>query len=113
MTMISQYGAWQKGTLNAFDNGGTGSFSDAFNQAAGIIEVTATNLPGTLSTVTLLAKALGVVNVSWDSSGGPDTLGFFGLTSAPGTSFTIVPEPSTGLLVIAGLLGLGLRNRVR
>jgi hypothetical protein len=30
-------------------------------------------------------------------------LSFFGLTSAPGTSFEIVPEPGT-----ASLLGLGL-----
>jgi hypothetical protein len=25
----------------------------------------------------------------------------------------MIPEPSTGLLVIAGLLGLGIRRRVR
>ena len=80
-----------------------------------VVYDTAQNLPGTLSIVTLIAAAVGVVEVSWHTASDADALNFFGLTNASGTSFTIVsiPEPSTGLLVIAGLLCLGIRRRLR
>jgi hypothetical protein len=97
---------WYTHALNQYDNG-IDAFSYAFDQEIPFVADTATNLPGTLSTVTLIAKALGVVAVNWDSSGGPFSLEFFGLYNAPGTSFTIVPEPTTVVLLGFGLLGLG------
>jgi hypothetical protein len=66
-----------------------------------------------LSIVTLIAQAPGVVDVSWDTTTGFQELAFFGLANAPGTSFTIVPEPAPALLLCLGLLGLAGRRRVR
>ena len=97
--------------LNAFDDG-TNAWSDAFNQDSGKFEEGADNLPGTLSVVTLIASAAGVVDVNWQTIS-PYQLDFFGLTSAPGTSFTIVPEPAAAALIMLGLLGLAGWRRVR
>lgn len=43
------------------------------------------------------------------------TLNYFGITSLPGISFTIVPEPTTAALVALGLgaLAAGRRRRPR
>jgi hypothetical protein len=65
------------------------------------------------ATLTLHATALGTVNVTFDSSGGPNTLDFFGITSAGGTSFTIVPEPTTAALLGLGIAGLTIAGRRR
>jgi hypothetical protein len=93
--------------------GPTEAIAEAFHQRPAIAEDTAINLPGVLSTVILSAQAAGIVNVNWHIAADPLGLNFFGLTSAPGTSFTISPEPGTGLLVIVGLIGLAGRRRVR
>jgi hypothetical protein len=107
ITLVGQTGSWIKGVLNASDNGIVAS-SEAFNQISpGFIADTATNLPGVISTVTLIATAVGLVTVNWHM-GIPDgfDLNFFGLSIAPGTSFTIVPEPATAVLLGLGLLAL-------
>jgi hypothetical protein len=87
---------------------GSPGVSRAFSQLTNINGNTAPNLPGTLSVVTVIASSVGIVDVEWDTTN-PTTalrLDFFGLTSAPGTSFEIVPEPTTLALLGLGLLAL-------
>jgi len=48
-------------------NSPTSAFTEAFFQGA-MPAQTATNLPGTLATVTLIASAVGLVDVSWDTT---------------------------------------------
>ena len=102
-----------------------GGYSDAFNQIAGGSELPGNNLPANnpFSTITLIASAIGIVNVNWNTATGSGLeLDFFGLMTAPGTGFCIlgdtnscpfVPEPTTGLLLILGLVGLAARRRAR
>ena len=96
---------WNEGSLLASDDG-INAYSLAFDQLRISDYSVSPNLPGTLSVVTLIAQAIGVVDVNWNP-----TLSFFGLTSAPGTSFSIVPEPTTGALLVLGLLALGVARR--
>jgi len=107
---------WLKNSLEASDTnaeGPTTASSEAFDQmnSSGGFQ-TAVN---PISTVTLITQALGVVNVNWDTTSFGFQLNFFGLTSAPGTSFTIrddpVPEPTTAALVALGLLALAASRR--
>jgi hypothetical protein len=84
--------------------GGAG-FGDAFAQ---FISVNPFPVDGPLmARVTLLATAPGTLAFSWATSG-PRPLDFFGLTNAPGGSVTIVPEPSTGALLVFGLVATRL-----
>jgi hypothetical protein len=104
--------------LGAADTNGAGSYSEAFYQVSGQSAQSALNLPGTLSTVTLIASAVGIVDLNWHASFDGTGLDFFGITNlysieAPGTSFTIVPEPGTAALFAFGLLGLAVRRRTR
>ena len=97
-------GVWTVGPLAAADTNGPGSFSDAMNQSTPSM-TDAANYPGVVSVVTLIAQAVGIVDVQWNATD-PNQLFFFGITSAPGTSFTIVPEPTTAALLVLGLLAL-------
>ena len=107
-------GAWTPSVLLAGDTNANvpdSAFSRAFIQVT-LEAQGANNLPGNLSTITLIAKALGIVDLAWDTAD-PNELSFFGLTDAPGTSFTIVPEPATATLIGLGLLALGVAQRRR
>ncbi len=53
-----------------------------------------------------------VVSFSWKTVN-PGKFDFFGLTNAPGTTITIVPEPTTAAMLGLGLLGLALAGRRR
>src|SRR5205814_2140685 len=95
------YGKWTTGSLNQGDDG-ISAYSFAFSQIAlGCCGDTANNLPADnpLATITLIASATGIVDVNWHTAVDSFQLSFFGLTSAPGTSFTIVPEPETAALL--------------
>jgi hypothetical protein len=66
----------------------------------------------TLATVTGTAGALGVHTIAWSSSPGNE-LYFFGAEAGPGTpliiintTFQVIPEPDTALLVGLGLTAL-------
>jgi hypothetical protein len=54
-----------------------------------------------------------VIQFTWRSSPLTLRLDWFGLTSAPGHSVTIIPEPTTAALLGAGLLGLAFAVRRR
>lgn len=101
----SKIGAgWSTGTLPVTDGRAT-----AFDQLDFTFGPADFLSPGgtPFATVKLIAQAVGIVDVDWD----PSTLIFFGLTSAPGTSFSIVPEPGTASLLGLGLMALALRHR--
>jgi hypothetical protein len=104
ITLVGQQGPWETGTLSSGDDG-ISAHSDAFNQVR-YIQDTAYNLPAAFATVTLIAAAVGIVDVAWHIGIDAEQLKFFGLTDAPGTSFTIVPEPASAALFALGLLGL-------
>jgi PEP-CTERM motif len=75
----------------------------------------------TLAIVTATAGAPGSYSVNWSGAESyGNELDFFGLTEGPGatliifnTSFQVVPEPATVLLVVLGVIALALRVRAR
>ena len=108
---------WNKSTIETFDSNAAGTNTagaETFDQVNGGGGTQTATDP--ISTVTLIAQAAGVVNVVWNTASGSGfELNFFGLSSGPGASFTIVaiPEPSTVALLGLGLIGLTVSGRRR
>jgi hypothetical protein len=114
-TLTGEQGVWTPSTLDATDtdaNSPTSATMEVFDQV-NLDGWSATNLPDTFSTVTLIARNAGILDLNWDTTTPNYELRFFGLTSAPGASVTIVPEPRTAALFALGLLGLAGWRRVR
>jgi len=103
--------SWTVGVL-ALDDPNAGT-ADSFNQLYGVAPGGADQL--LVSTITLTADAAGVASFSWLTNAGLESLDFFGLTNASGTSVNIVavPEPTTAALLGMGLLGLAVAGRRR
>jgi len=87
------------GTASGWATGSLGNgagFSESFNQG-GLSPQSYAGAKDPFSTVTLVAGALGVVNVNWEvNEATGNALRWFGIQSAgpvPGTTFTIIPEP--------------------
>ena len=95
---------WATGTLPMTDGSAT-AFDQLDFQFGPADHLSPGGTP--FATVKLIAQAVGIVDVAWD----PNTLIFFGLTSAPGTSFEIVPEPGTASLLGLGLMAFALQRR--
>jgi hypothetical protein len=54
-----------------------------------------------------------VITFNWQSTPSTGRVDFFGLTSAPGVSITVIPEPTTAALLGLGLCGLVAASRRR
>jgi hypothetical protein len=101
-------GPWNQGILSACTTVNCRAFSQT--NAGGTVGVT--NF--VIATMSFTASALGTANFVWQSAPVSQRLDFFGVTSAPGTSVTIVvPEPTTAAMFGLGLFGLALAGRRR
>ena len=101
---------WLVGTSDC-----TASTCNMFNQvgAFGATPAPASNL--LVSTVSFVAGPPGTTaNVSWEMDLGTGfALDFFGITSSPGLTLTVIPEPTTAALLGLGLFGLAAAGRRR
>jgi hypothetical protein len=102
--------AWIRGGLNT-DFPQPDTF-DAFSQINGTT-VAAGSTKKLTATMTFKADAAGAAAFDWWVGAAAQTLDFFGLVAATGTTVNIIPEPSTAGLMGLGLVGLVVAGRRR
>jgi len=108
-TQYLSFGGFVMWSLGALNQQPTNFKS--FDQIGGLSPIPVSNDPLT-AVATLSADALGVVNFNWVTTG-TDALNFFSVSSGPGQTITIIPEPTTAALLGMGLLGLAVAGRRR
>jgi hypothetical protein len=87
--------------------------ADSFSQINGTT-LAANSTKKLTAVMTFAADAVGTASFDWYVLlGEPETLDFFGLIAADGTTVDIVPEPSTAGLMGLGLIGLVVAGRRR
>jgi hypothetical protein len=104
-------GPWSLGVLPACTTVNCRAFSQT-NPGGGALTG-----PVNVVIATLQFTAIGPIGAvgtfGWQSAPVSQRLDFFGVTSAQGTSITIVPEPTTAAMLGLGLFGLALAGRRR
>lgn len=92
-------------------------FCRAFSQTNAAAVVAAPTVGFVIATqqykVTYVNAATVTTAFNWTTTPVSQRLNFYGITSAPGVTITIVPEPTTVAMLGLGLLGLGLAGRRR
>jgi hypothetical protein len=102
-------GPWNQGVLSACTTVNCRAFSQT--NSGGTVGVT--NFVIATMQFTATGPIGSIASFNWQSAPLSQRLDFFGVTSAPGTSITIVPEPTTAAMLGLGLFGLALAGRRR